>query len=154
MQNHGVTGVILTSLLWLTGCGPFSPETLPEPPPSRAWAVKLTQSGGFVGVHLIMEVASTGEMTAQDARSGRMFSGMLSPGALEQLDRLLAATDSPTMITPTSMCADCFIYAVEIDSEHAAVRQQVDDTTLEESGMEPLITYLRELRDNALAGAQ
>jgi hypothetical protein len=85
MPDRIVTGILLTIFLSLTACGPSRLEPLTTPARSGRSAVRLTQSGGFAGIHLIIDVAISGEMTAQDVRSGRAASGMLSSAALKQL---------------------------------------------------------------------
>jgi len=51
------------------------------------------------------------------------------------------------------MCADCFVYELEIASTTGIVRVQADDTNLGESGAQDLIQFLGEMRDQALESA-
>ena len=52
-----------------------------------------------------------------------------------------------------SVCADCFVYELEIASTTGIVRVQADDTNLSESGAQDLIQFLGEMRDQALESA-
>jgi hypothetical protein len=89
-------------------------------------------------------------MTAKDQRSGRAVTSPLSEGTLQELGQLVAKTRSPATEHLPSMCADCFIYELEIASTTGVIRIQIDDTNLGESGAGALIQFLGEIRDQAL----
>jgi hypothetical protein len=113
--------------------------------------MRLTQTGGFAGVDMAVQVTSVGEMKAEDRRTGRTATLNLPPGELSELDRLRQALTSQQTERPPSGCADCFLYDLEIASNSGVIRVQADDTTLASSGAQALIERLRELRDRALS---
>jgi hypothetical protein len=113
--------------------------------------MRLTQTGGFAGVHLVIHVTSAGGIKAEDQRTGRTATLRLSPEELSELDSLRRALTSQQTERLPSACADCFIYDLEIGSNTGIIRVQADDTTLAASGAQALIEHLRELRDRALS---
>lgn len=115
--------------------------------------MKLTQSGGFAGVHYEVQVTSAGDLIAEDERMGRTARLNLTPGQLSELDSLRQALTPSTTGRLPSACADCFIYELEIRSKSGLIQIQADDTTLGASGAQALIDYLRQLRDRALSSA-
>ncbi|HEX2696420.1 MAG TPA: hypothetical protein VHM28_01855 [Anaerolineales bacterium] len=144
----------------LSACGParFDPKPLPtsgapQPLPTLAdkWSVKLTQSGGFAGVMLTVEVSSDGTIKAEDTRSGKSVTQTLSPTQLNQLKDLISAAKISPNAAPYPGCADCFIFTLEINSNGTVSRVQVDDITAKDSGALELINALRQLR-NAMLG--
>ena len=72
---------------------------------------------------------------------------------MQEISRLLAQTSLPSADRLPSGCADCFIYDVEITSTTGIIRIHADDTSLTDSGAQPLIQFLGELRDRALRSA-
>jgi hypothetical protein len=112
--------------------------------------VKLTQSGGFAGVLLIVEVSSDGHLNAQDERAQRSVDQTLSGETITRIGELISNTRLPRGVAPSSGCADCFIYDLEIRSDSQVVEGKVDDVTIGDSGAADLIAFLRELRDDAL----
>jgi hypothetical protein len=153
MFKHGLLRTTLALITFLTACGRVLPATTapqPLPSPGEAWTIKLTQSGGFAGVHLTVEVSSNGQLKAEDQRSGRTVLQNLSPASMTELNRLFSKALAATAAPPRSGCADCFIYDLEVTSAGNTSAIRVDDTTLEASGAAELITFLRQLRDRAL----
>jgi len=148
-----VLPALILSLFWFSACGP--PRVFPRPLPTSdgSWSIRLTQTGGFAGADLAMQVSSDGLMTAEDVRSGRTVSKLLSEATMTELNQLVAETTLSTIERPPSVCADCFIYELEITSTTGVVRVQADDTNLGESGAQMLILFLREIRDQALRAA-
>lgn len=112
--------------------------------------VKLTQSGGFAGVLLTVEVASDGQLTAQDERTHRSVTETLPEAIIAKLTELISSTSLSRGAVPSSGCADCFIYDLEIHSDGQTIEMRVDDVTLGDSGATDLIAFLRDLRDSAL----
>jgi hypothetical protein len=151
MKARGLVVLMLLSLFGLSGCGTERTFPPPAPTPDRDWTMRLTQTGGFAGVHLVIHVTSAGEMRVQDQRTGRAATLRLPPGELSELDSLRQALTAPQTPRLPSACADCFIYDLEIESNTGLIRLQADDTTLAASGAQALIEHLRELRDRALS---
>ena len=141
---------LLFALLWLAACTP--PRAFPPPnsTPGGNWSVQLTQTGGFAGVQLYIQVSSDGMLTAEDKRSGRRVSSPVSPERMAELSRLLGQVKAPTAKRPPSVCADCFVYDLEIASGSGLVRIQADDMDLSASGAQALIQLLGQMRDQAL----
>lgn len=151
MKASKLALLMLLSVFGLFGCGPERTFPPPAPTPDRDWTMRLTQTGGFAGVHLVIQVNSAGEMKADDQRTGRTVTLNLPAGELSELDSLRQALTGPQTPRLPSACADCFIYDLEIQSNTGLIRLQADDTTLAASGAQALIEHLRELRDRALS---
>ena len=157
MFKNRLLPVILFLSLFMSACGPAKPtEVIPQPLPSPTgdWTVTLTQSGGFAGVLLTVEVSSDGQLKAEDQRSQRSVTQMLSPQTMARLRQLISNATVSSGPIPRSGCADCFIYDLTIASDGNSSQVHVDDTTLNNSGAADLITFLRQLRDNALSASQ
>ena len=144
-----IQGVWLISIL-LSGCVLTRPTPQALPTPSKTWTVKLTQSGGFAGVLLIVEVSSDGHLRAQDERAHRSADQTLPDETIARMSELISNTKLSRGAAPSPSCADCFIYDLEIRSDGQVVGGRVDDVTIGDSGAADLIAFLRELRDNAL----
>jgi len=56
----------------------------------------------------------------------------------------------PANQTDGNGCADCFVYDLEIQVNGEKLSVQLNDISLPNSGLEPLVTYLRGLIDTAL----
>lgn len=153
MNKHLIWRGTIVLFVLLAGCGPAGPATLrPQsvPSPSGAWTAKLTQSGGFIGVLLTVEVSRNGVLTAEDLRSGQSLTTALPPDTIAQLDQMISNAKAPVPGGLPSGCADCFNYTLDLISTRGAIHVQVDDTTIAASGFEPLINLLQHLRDDAL----
>ncbi len=155
MFNSRLFGILLALAVLLAACGPATitaPDVQPLPSPSSTWDVSLTQSGGFAGVQLKVEVSSDGRLTAENLRSGSTATRQLDAATLGKLSGLVSAIPASTPQLPASKCADCFLYDLQITSGARTIHIQADDTTLAASGADQLIGLLRELRDTALKG--
>lgn len=151
MSARKLALLILLSLFGTSACGTERTFPPPAPTPARDWTMRMTQTGGFAGVHFVIQVTNAGEMKAEDQRTGRSATLNLRPAELAELDRLRQALTSEQSARLPSVCADCFIYDLEIASSTGIIRVQADDTTLAASGAQALIAHLRELRDRALS---
>jgi hypothetical protein len=151
MRARKLVVLILISLFGLSACGTERTFPPPAPTPDRDWTMRMSQTGGFAGVHLVIHVTSVGELKAEDQRTGRTATLNLPPWELLELDGLRQALTLQQTARLPSACADCFIYDLEIASNTGILRVQADDTTLAASGAQALIERLRELRDRALS---
>jgi len=148
--------VFLVTLL-ITGCGSFStPAPLNTPKPESPaldgdWTIKMTQSGGIRGLSRSIEVSSDGKYTVVDERANKTITGELTANELVELNELVATSNYVPAAKPDgSVCADCFVYDLEIQVNGEKLSVQLNDFTLTNSGLEPLVTYLRGLIDTAL----
>ncbi len=168
MFKNSLLCISLVEMILLSACGPAvlqaegpqplaSPADLPaQPSPSGSWSASLTQSGGFAGVMLSVQVSSDGQLTAQDEKTGRSVTQTLPPGILAKLAGLASSVTSTatggSLKPQKSSCRDCFLYDLQITSGGRTAHFQADDTTLSASGAQELIGLLRQLRDDALRG--
>ena len=127
-----------------------SSDPQPFPSPSGGWTMSLTQSGGFAGVMLKVQVSSNGQLIAKDERSGRSVTRTLPEATIAKLAQLYSAARVATPGTPHSGCADCFLYDLQLTSDGGTIQLQADDTRLAASGVAELIAMLQQLRDDAL----
>ncbi len=153
MLNQGFlrSGCILAILL--SACvpalrAPTSPQAVPSP--AADWTIKLTQSGGFAGVMLTVQVSSDGRLTAQNQRAMRSVTQILPPETVAQLARYHARALQVTPAAPHTGCADCFLYSLEFSSSGTTSHIEADDTTLADSGVAELVRLLQQVRDRAL----
>jgi hypothetical protein len=98
-----------------------------------------------------VQVASDGQLVAADQHSGRRATLQLPPKSIAELGQLYSEGVSPAQTPQASACADCFLYDLEIKSQDGSANIRLDDTSLADSKAEPLIRYLIQLRDAALA---
>lgn len=114
------------------------------------WQIKLTQSGGLAGVHRLIEISGSGEMTVDDERSKAHIVDKLSAEQLASLIKLTAASQYRPDSGPAGGCADCFVYVLEITSGGETFQAQLDDISLADSGLNPLVDTLGSLMKAAL----
>lgn len=114
------------------------------------WTIKMTQSGGIMGLRRSVEISSDGKYTVTDERMNKSVSGVLPTNELTTLTRTISALRMDLQTPKQSVCADCFIYEIEIQSNDETINLQLDDITLPESGMEPLVSSLIAVMNTAL----
>jgi hypothetical protein len=137
-------------MLFLPGCAPAVDVGFDAPTPPELegeWSVKMTQSGGIMGLMRSVEVSSDGNFTISDGRLEPATTGKLSDDDLRMLRELVENARVSARGANISVCADCFVYDIEITSNGKTFTAQVDDMTLPDSGMEALVTFLRGLMD-------
>lgn len=145
---------ILGLALLAAGCS--SPSTNPAATPTlpgigKEWIIKMTHSGGIMGLMRSVQAASDGRYTVTDERAGKTVTGKLTDKELTQLGELISTAGNFSARGPgLGVCADCFIYDLEIQSGEKKFAVQLDDLTLPKSGLEPLVGFLRGLIDSAL----
>ncbi len=153
MRKVGPAYIILILALLMSACVPALPgssERQPVPSPGPSWNVQLTQSGGFVGVLLTVEVSSDGLLKAENRRAGTSVSQQLPPETISKLLQLYSEVKIPSGDQPQPTCADCFEYDLQLSSGGQTMKIRADDTSLASSGAGELISYLGQLRDQAL----
>ncbi|MGE5249920.1 MAG: hypothetical protein ACM3QS_06850 [Bacteroidota bacterium] len=143
----------------LAACGrtggesPGQAPALPDLTATSPWTLRFTQSGGIMGMMRTMEIQSSGQATITDQRTKKTATVKLTQADLSQL-RAAATQSSYTPVSEPTGCADCFVYRVEIDSGTGApFAAQMDDVSLEKSGMSTLVNYLRALMETQLKSA-
>lgn len=146
---------LLIFAVLLSACGPLSASTpLATQSVSElgdTWTLKMHHSGGIMGLSRSIEISSDGKYTVTDERQNKTVQGQLSSDETAQLRDLLATSmrnSRPSL--PSGACADCFIYAVELNNAGQTFTAQVDDTTIADSGLEPLITFVRGIIEKSL----
>ena len=145
--------ILLITMYFVTSCNSLISKTSvpqPFPSPSDMWSVKLTQSGGIAGVLKTVEVSSDGQLKAEDQRSHRSISKTLPTQTIDELHQLIFSIPAAGGRLLQSGCADCFIYDLEIHSAGKNIEIHADDTTLNGSGAQKLISTLIGLREGAL----
>ena len=148
---------LLICIFIVSACGPLVPAT-PAPLPTQSlpelnetWTLRMSHTGGIMGLSRSIEVSSDGTYMVTDEREKNTVEGQLSSDELASLRDLLTTTASFSPPSgPTAVCADCFVYAIEIDGAGKPFNVQVDDTTIAASGLEPLVTFLRGIMEKAL----
>ena len=133
-----------------TATPPASP--LPLGTPASDWKLHLTQTGGYIGRHLEVEVSGDGHLRATDVHSGQVVERSLSAAEMESLASVYAATSLKPLPPQHGGCADCFVYQLDARADGKSVSLQVDDTTIDQSGAGELIMLLRQLRDASFHG--
>ncbi len=161
MSGFRVLSISALLIFVLAACGPATivpPDLQPLPSPSDAqsssagsWDVSLSQTGGFAGLDLKVDVSSDGRLTAEDVKSGKQAIKQLDAASLAKLSTLIASAAALAPQSPQrSSCADCFLYDLQITSGSRSIHIQADDTTLGPSGLRELVSLLQQLRDVTL----
>lgn len=146
---------VLIIALLIAGCASASTNTPAATPtlPTIAdeWTIKMTHSGGIMGLMRSIEVSSDGSYTVNDERAKKKITSMLTNDELQSLSSTVTSAKLINLdTTEGSVCADCFIYDIEILSGGEKFVVQLNDISLPDSGMEDLVTSLRTLMDSAL----
>jgi hypothetical protein len=97
-----------------------------------------------------MQISSSGEAVVADERTGKQSTIQLTDAQLSEL-RQLADTSMYRPPSGPSGCADCFVYTLEIHTGTGKpFSAEVDDTTLDSSGLSALVEFLRNIMEEAL----
>jgi hypothetical protein len=116
---------------------------------SGSWIIRTNHSGGIMGLSRSVEVDSTGIYTVKDERTDQIFTGQLSEEELEDLTNVVKSTTYVLEKRPHG-CADCFIYDLQIVSDAGKFSAQVDDISIEGSGLSDLVLLLRGIIEREL----
>ena len=144
--------ILMLTVTLLSACTNVTPVPVKATPsaPTASWTVKMAHSGGIMGLLRVIEVSSTGNFTVLDERTQKTVNGQLSEAEISHLAELVAKAVLAVPGKPNNSCADCFIYTLEISTTGKPFQAQVNDISLPGSGLEPMITFLRELMDQSL----
>ena len=148
MSKNGLILALAIALL-LVGCKQSSQVTYTPPALAEEWTISMTQSGGIMGLLRTVTVKSDGNYTVIDERAAKKITGKLTEEKFDELQELISGLEFTAPQMPT-VCADCFVFDVEIQSSGKKMIIQADDISLPDSGMQPLVDLLRELMDSAL----
>lgn len=142
--------LVLAALLLVSGCKQAPPVIAYTPPVlAESWSVKMDWSGGIMGLLRNIVVQSDGGYTVTDERANSTVAGNLTESELAALKETIATLKfTPPEIQ--AVCADCFVYNLEIESGGKKMLVRADDNSLEGSGIEDLVQFLRGLTDAAL----
>ncbi len=139
----------------LSSCGgvntPPSKTSEPNDLPalSGSWTITLNHSGGIMGLSRSIEVDSTGIYTVKEDRTDQNFTGQLSKEELAELIDVVNSTSYAPEKAPHG-CADCFVYDLQIITEAGKFSAQVDDISIEASGLSALVMLLRGIIEREL----
>ena len=141
---------VLASLL--AACAPFQSTTeQPLPTPSVQWtSVTMIQSGGIMGMMRTIKITNKGAANITDERADKKVTGQLTDAQLAQLEDLVSAMSTVPSSNSPSGCADCFNYSIAISSSSKPIRAELDDVTLPDSSLAPLVDFLRGIMDEML----
>ncbi len=104
-----------------------------------------------MGLSFSIEVSSDGNYTVVDERANKTVTGELTADELSELNELVVTSNYVPATKPNGQgCADCFVYELEIHINGEKLSVQLNDVSLPNSGLEPLVGYLRGLIDTAL----
>jgi hypothetical protein len=149
---------LLIFAIFISGCAlaPALPQqdALPTqglPDLNANWTLKMSHTGGIMGLSRSIEITSEGTYTAIDEREQTTLRGEISANELAQLTGLIETSlKAQPPARPTGNCADCFVYAFEFNDGSQTWMAQVDDITIAESGLDPLVVFLRGIMDRSL----
>lgn len=126
--------------------------TMETSKPSEDWQIELSMSGGFAGVRRSATLSSNGQMIAKDLKINKQVTVQIPEKDLTQISGLVRQAQPAPPTDQLSNCRDCFHYEFTLKRGKQQFSVQADDTTLESSGMGPLINQLADLQEKALAG--
>ena len=154
---------VLLIAIGLLGCGAFysafpapTPTVIRMPIPTAIlaqpgttlpqltgnWQITMTLTGGVAGRDQSVEISSSGEMIITDLRTKQETTSQLPADKIASLTKLVASSNYRPPSKPQSGCADCFVYNLEIVSGGEKFQAQLDDISLPDSGLQPLISFI------------
>jgi len=145
--------IILFTLLALlvAGCSPSATAPARVTASEREWSmIRMTQSGGIMGLSRSIKISSSGKVMVTDDRAAKKIKGELSAAELSALNEQISALKDSFNQPDSRMCADCFIYDLDIQGKGKGIRAQLNDMTLSGSDFESLVTFLLDLMDGLL----
>lgn len=142
-----ISFLLIMLAVFIMGCK-GEEKTYSSPTLSEEWTIKMTQSGGIMGLRRSIQAASDGSYLIVDERAQTSVTGTLTE---QQLSELKDLTNNLKFTSPENraVCADCFVYDIEIESGGKKMILQVEDISLPDSGIEALVTFLRGILESA-----
>ena len=111
----------------------------------------MKHSGGIMGLSRSIEISSSGKFTVVDERTNKTITGVLAVNELSKINEQVLSLEYIPTSRPDGMgCADCFIYNLEIQENGKKFAVQLNDISLPNSGLESLVSYLRDMIDMTL----
>lgn len=147
MLKYIMTLVLAAAIL--AGCKSSPEIAYTAPPLAEEWTVSMEQSGGIMGMLRSIKVASDGNYIVTDERTHTTATRKLAENQLAELQGLVSNMEFTPPEIP-GVCADCFVYEVDIESGGGKMIVNVDDVALPTSGLESLVDFLRNIMDSAL----
>ncbi len=105
------------------------------------WHITINQSGGIAGTSRTLEISGSGDLTIFDMRTNKQIVARLPADKLAELVRLVASSKYHAPSEPSG-CVDCFIYTLVINNGDRNFQAQLDDVSLPDSGLHPLLFFL------------
>ena len=148
----------LCTTLFLSACGsiatagsanPAETEKNNLPELSGEWTITMIHSGGIMGLSRSIKISADGNYTVMDERAAQTKQGQLSSAELAGLVEVVNSSQYFPNKEPYG-CADCFIYTIEIAADDRDFSAQVDDITIEKSGLGSLVSALRSIIEREL----
>jgi hypothetical protein len=114
------------------------------------WTISMQHSGGIMGLMRSIEISSDGKFTVVDEGTKKTVTGKFSLDELSKLKERVSTSEYISQSKPEPICADCFVYDLEIQGNGKKFNVQLNDISLPNSGLEPLVDYLRSQIDLTL----
>jgi len=131
---------------------PTADAAIPSATPPSAeieWTAVLEVSGGITGMARTVSLASTGELSVRDERTGKVARSMVPADELASFETLVSAIrEHPGEILPP--CADCFVYHLLVEMDGRSIAAAMNDINLDSSDLAPLVHALFDLGNGAL----
>ena len=128
---------------------PSGASLLPVQDVAENWLVELHVSGGFAGLDRMLQLRSTGELTASDRNRRVSVDGQASPEDLDRVAALLENTQAAAVVGD-GRCRDCIEYEIRIERDGELRVTRLNDRTRGSSGLEELVRILERLIQDAL----
>ncbi len=128
-----------------------TPDIASQPPTETAlhqtaWkSIQMSQSGGIMGVSRRIQISSDGKYKINDERAQINLDGALSAQEMERLNSLIGKVDGITTPQTRPMCADCFVYTLEIQRKEKTFQIELSDMAVNGSRFEEVIVFLQGL---------
>jgi hypothetical protein len=120
--------------------------------PTSAWQVEFTLSGGLAGTARALDLSSTGQLKVVDRRTRRQVVTKLPGDELAGISALLVDVSHLTPTGSPPACRDCFDYDLTVRMDGEVYVFHVNDLNVDQAGLAPLVSALRNLQERALAG--